>query len=53
MNEFDWARSRMMSQLPSLPDWTSKGMEYNTSRLKQWSSSRHFKPHYGHKYNKK
>ena len=50
MNELDLARCRMMSQLPSLPDWTSKGMEYSTSRLKQWTSTRRFKPHYGHKY---
>ncbi len=50
MNEFDLARCRMMSQLPSLPDWTSKGMEYSSSRLKQWTSTRRFKPHYGHKY---
>ena len=51
MNEFDWARRRMMSQLPALPDWTSKSMEYSLPRLKLWSTSRRCKTHFAHKYN--
>ena len=51
MNEFDWARSRMMSHLPALPDWTTKSAEYNTPRLKLWIRGRLNKTHFSHKYN--
>ena len=51
MNEFDLARRRMMSQLPALPDWTSKSQEYSTPRLKLWSFNRMHKVHFSHKYN--
>ena len=51
MNEFDWTRSRMMSHLPALPDWTTKSAEYNTPRLKLWIRGRLNKTHFSHKYN--
>ncbi len=51
MNEFDRARSRMMSHLPALPDWTSKNTEYSKPHLKLWASNRLGKIHFSHKYN--
>lgn len=40
-----------MSQLPALPDWTSRSQEYRTPRLKLWTAGRFGKIHFSHKYN--